>query len=226
MARIPPFTTFSQQVINTPTSPMFGTQASTSTRPPPASQIPFPPFSREYTLGMPSSLMEGINTQSSVYADNAVAVHSPFNPYLGSGSAINSNLRQNQPQVGLGFNQQSFLPPIPDNSIQVLRQTMDESNHDMVNTLTQQIGDVFNPLINNTDNTYQLLAQQMGRIADFFGTPPPPNHLVPLVQPAGVQPNMGIQNQGIPVNNPVQQPQMVQQPIQQAAQAPVEGNAG
>src|ERR1044072_5954858 len=66
-----------------------------------------------------------------------------------------------------------YLLLLTDNSVQVLRQTMDESNHDMVNTLTQQIGDVFNPLINNTDNTYQLLAQQMGRIADFFGTPPP-----------------------------------------------------
>src|ERR1044072_7692822 len=117
----PPFTTFSQQVVNTPTSPMFGTQASTSTRPPPASQIPFPPFLREYTLGIPSSLMAGINTQSSVYADNAVDVHSPFNPYLGSGSTINSNIRQNPPQIGLGFNQQSFLPPITNNSIQVLR---------------------------------------------------------------------------------------------------------
>src|ERR1044072_8642888 len=40
----PPFTTFSQQVVNTPTSPMFGTQASTSTRPPHASQIFTPPF--------------------------------------------------------------------------------------------------------------------------------------------------------------------------------------
>src|ERR1044072_6615616 len=40
----PPFTTFSQQVVNTPTSPMFGTQTSTITRPPHASQIFTPPF--------------------------------------------------------------------------------------------------------------------------------------------------------------------------------------
>src|ERR1044072_545782 len=58
----PPFTTFSQQVFKAPTSPMFGTQASTSTRPPPASQMSFPSYSREYTLGMSASLMAGIGT--------------------------------------------------------------------------------------------------------------------------------------------------------------------
>src|ERR1044072_4908780 len=98
---------------------------------------------------------------------------------------------------------------------------MDESNHDMVNTLTQQIGDVFNPLITNTNNSYQLLAQQMGRIADFLGAPLPHNRAVPLVQP-----NTRGSNQGVPINNLVQQPQMVQQPVQQVAQFLVEGNAG
>ncbi|PNX61620.1 hypothetical protein L195_g060749, partial [Trifolium pratense] len=51
------------------------------------------------------------------------------------------------------------------------RQQMDESNHEMVNTLTSQLGTILNPLINNTNDNYQLLAHQMGRIADFFGTP-------------------------------------------------------
>src|ERR1044072_2672506 len=50
----------------------------------------------------------------------------------------------------------------------------------MIWLIPQQIGDVFNPLINYTNNTYQLFAQQMGRITDFFGTPPPPNHTIPL----------------------------------------------
>ncbi|WJX84315.1 hypothetical protein P8452_66904 [Trifolium repens] len=50
---------------------------------------------------------------------------------------------------------------------------MDESNHDMVNLLTQQIGTVFNHLIQNPNDSYQMLAYQMGRIADFFGTPTP-----------------------------------------------------
>src|ERR1044072_874959 len=174
---------------------------------------------------MPASLMAGIGTHPSVYTDNVVAVHSPFNPYQGSGSAVHSNFRQNQPQGGFGFNQNALLPPITTNSFQVLRQTMDESNHEMVNTLTRQIGDVFNPLINNTNNTYQLLAQQMGRIAEFFGTPPPPNHIIPQIRHVVVQPNTGFQNQGVLINEP-EQPQIVQQPVQQAAPPLVEGNAG
>src|ERR1044072_2768515 len=62
----PPFTTFSQ--VSTLTSPMFGTQASTSMRPPPVSHIFTSPPSREYTIGMPASLMAGISTQAPVYA--------------------------------------------------------------------------------------------------------------------------------------------------------------
>ena len=50
---------------------------------------------------------------------------------------------------------------------------MDESNHEMVNLLTQQIGTVFNPLIRDTNRSYQALTTQMGRIADFFAPPQP-----------------------------------------------------
>jgi hypothetical protein len=60
---------------------------------------------------------------------------------------------------------------------------MDESNHEMVNMLTTQIGTVFNPLIQNTNDSYQMLAYQMSRIADFFGTPPPPRLNQPVRQP-------------------------------------------
>ncbi|KAK2416752.1 hypothetical protein QL285_039119 [Trifolium repens] len=74
--------------------------------------------------------------------------------------------------------------PLTTTSVLSLRQQMDESNHDMVNLLTQQIGTVFNPLIQNTNDSYQMLAYQMGRIADFFGTPTPQtqpriNHVAP-----------------------------------------------
>jgi hypothetical protein len=70
-----------------------------------------------------------------------------------------------------------------------LRQQIDESNHEMVNLLTHQIGTVFNPLIQNTNDSYQMLAYQMGRIADFFGTPPQTqpriNQFVPqMIMPA------------------------------------------
>jgi hypothetical protein len=80
--------------------------------------------------------------------------------------------------------------PLTTASVLSLRQQMDESNHDMVNLLTQQIGTVFNPLIQNTNDSYQMLAYQMGRIADFFGTPAPQNqprinHVAPeMILPA------------------------------------------
>jgi hypothetical protein len=52
--------------------------------------------------------------------------------------------------------------PLTTASVLSLRQQMDESNHDMVNLLTQQIGTFFNPLIQNTNDSYQMLAYQMG----------------------------------------------------------------
>lgn len=52
-----------------------------------------------------------------------------------------------------------------------IRQQMDESNHEMVKMPTQQIGTVFNPLIHNTNQSYQLFTNQMGRITNFFGAP-------------------------------------------------------
>ncbi|CAJ2638053.1 unnamed protein product [Trifolium pratense] len=70
--------------------------------------------------------------------------------------------------------------PLTTASVLSLRQQMDESNHEMVNLLTQQIGTVFNPLIQNTNESYQMLAFQMSRIADFFGTPPPPPRVNPV----------------------------------------------
>jgi hypothetical protein len=44
----------------------------------------------------------------------------------------------------------------------LFRQQMDESNHEMVNLLKQQIGTVFNPLMQTTNQGYQALAAQMG----------------------------------------------------------------
>ena len=131
----PPFTT-SSQVVSTPIPPVFGTQASTSSRPLSIPQMQFPSYSREYSFGMPASMMAGIGTHPAIYTDNVVAVSSPLNPYQASGSAVHSNFRQNQPQASFGFNQNTLLPPITTNSVQVLRQTMDETNHEMVNTLT------------------------------------------------------------------------------------------
>lgn len=63
-----------------------------------------------------------------------------------------------------------------------MRQQVSESNYKMVNILTQQISAVFNPLIQNTTQSYQQLAHQMGMIADFFWVPPSINQ-VPVEQP-------------------------------------------
>ncbi|XP_027343100.1 uncharacterized protein LOC113855668 [Abrus precatorius] len=52
-----------------------------------------------------------------------------------------------------------------------MRQQMDESNHEMVNMLTHQMTAVFNLIMETTNTSYQILAEQMRRIADVFGAP-------------------------------------------------------
>ncbi|KEH29376.1 hypothetical protein MTR_4g035995 [Medicago truncatula] len=74
------------------------------------------------------------------------------------------------------------LPPLSTDSMNLLRQQMDESNHEMVNLLTRQIGSVFNPLIRDTNRSYQALTTQMGRIEDFFAPPQPVYQSIPQVQ--------------------------------------------
>jgi len=85
----------------------------------------------------------------------------------------------------------------------LLRQQMDESNYKMVNLLRQQIGTVFDPLIRDTNRSYQALTTQMGRIEDFFAPPQPV-----------YQPVTQIQNQQLLrlIEPIVQRPQLVPQP--------------
>jgi len=52
----------------------------------------------------------------------------------------------------------------------------------MVNMLTQQIGTVFNHLIQNTNQSYQVLATQMGKITNFFSPIQPGQQQIPQVQ--------------------------------------------
>ena len=59
---------------------------------------------------------------------------------------------------------------------------MDESNHEMFNLLTQQIGTLFNPLIQSTNQCYQALVTQMGRIVDFFAPPQTVYQRIPHIQ--------------------------------------------
>lgn len=48
---------------------------------------------------------------------------------------------------------------------------MDESNHEMVHMLTQQMGSILRPLVQDSMQSYQQLATQMTRIRDFLGAP-------------------------------------------------------
>lgn len=66
---------------------------------------------------------------------------------------------------------------------------MDSSNPNMIKMLTQQISTVFNPMIQNTNYSYQLLTHQMDWIVDLFGAPQT------LIQPF---PNNKVKQQVIP----------------------------
>ena len=95
---------------------------------------------------MPSSFMMGLHNSPPVVSENLNTVH-PQVYYPG-------------PSVS-GVNPQQTLNNA---SLVALRQLMEDSNHEMVNMLTQQIGTVFNPLIRDTHNSYLTLSDQMWRI--------------------------------------------------------------
>ncbi|KAK2428816.1 hypothetical protein QL285_027304 [Trifolium repens] len=144
--------------------------------------------SRNYPYGMPTTMMQGLQTSASLFTETAPGVYVPNNPEI-----FDSATRNNTPT----------LTNIP---LAAMRQQMDDSNHDMVNMLTQQIGTVFNPLIQNTNQSYQLLANQMGRIADFFGAPQVPNQQVPQIQNVvPLQIAQAPNNVIVPAANPVNQ---------------------
>lgn len=91
-------------------------------------------------------------------------------PLQGSGSGVN-NLGRSQP-LGMGLHTQ--MSNLTNSSAVVLRQQMNESNHEMVQMLAQTMGTIFNPLIQNTTQSNQQMAAQVTHIVDFFGVPQPP----------------------------------------------------
>ena len=93
----------------------------------------------------------------------------------------------------------------------MLRQQMDESNHEMVNLLTQQIGTVFNPLIRDTNRSYQALTTQMERIVDFFARPQLVYQPVTQIQN---QQSLRLLEQMVQRQQLVPQPQLVEPAIQ------------
>ena len=174
-----------------------GGGASSSTFSLPFSQYMGQGTSRNYPYGMPTSMMQGLQTSASLFTETAPGVFVPNNQIV-SGSATRNT-----------------FPSLTNTALNSLRQQMDESNHDMVNMLTQQIGTVFNPLIQNTNQSYQLLANQMGRIADFFGAPQVPHQQVPQIQNVvPLQIAQAPNNAIVPAQNNVANPiNQVQQPV-------------
>jgi len=96
-------------------------------------------------------------------------------------------------------------------SMNLLRRQIDESNHEMVNLLTQQISTMINPLIRDTNRSYQALTTQMGRIVDFFAPLQPVYQPIPHIQ--NQQP-LWLMEPVVQRKQPMPQPQPVEPVIQ------------
>jgi len=114
--------------------------------------LTMPMTTMEQPYGMPASIMTSLQNNASIFGDNVI----PFTSYHTNIPPPSSIHGRNTPQTLTTY------------SLMFLRQQMDERNHDMVNMLTQQIDTIFNPLNQNTNQSYQTLATQMGRISNFF----------------------------------------------------------
>lgn len=131
---------------------------------------------KDYPYGMPTSMMVGLHTNMSTFSDNAMATVSSYNPQNAFASTINNMVRSG----GICYIPYTS-PSLNTTSMMDMRQQMDESNLELVNSLAQQMEIIFNPLITNTNQTYELLANQMGRITGFFGTLQIPPRLTPQI---------------------------------------------
>ncbi|GAU34949.1 hypothetical protein TSUD_312800 [Trifolium subterraneum] len=78
------------------------------------------------------------------------------------------------------------------------------------------LGTVINPLIQNTNDSYQMLTNQMSRMADFFGAPPIQQQPIrPIQVQALVQETQMPNNPGVPENLGQQRPvAQVEPPVQ------------
>lgn len=104
---------------------------------------------RKQPYGMPTSMMANLHNSMSTFTDPMATIISPLQ---WPGPAVN-NLGQSTQPPGVGFSAQ--LPAFTTNFAELLRQQMDESNHDMVHMLAQHMGMISNPLIQNTTQTNQ-----------------------------------------------------------------------
>jgi len=91
-------------------------------------------FSKDQPYGMLTSMMEYLhNNPAFIEHTNPFTLFNTHNP---SSSSV------------LGRN---ASPTLTTKCMLLFRKQMDERNHEMINLLTQQIGMVFNPLIQNTN---------------------------------------------------------------------------
>ena len=154
-----------------------------------------PVTTKEQPYGIPTSMMAGLQNNSSIFSDNVI----PFTPY-------NANIPSTSSVPGRNATQ-----ALTTYSMMSLRKQMDESNHVMVNMLTKQIGTIFYPLIQNTNQSYQALATQMRRIVDLFALVQLVHQYIPLVQ--NLRP-LQIVEPVLQRQQPMPQPQLVEPVVQ------------
>jgi len=121
---VPPFTTSIHVSGTVHMSPYHQVRARLDDRFIVMQNLTIPMTTREKPSGMPTLLMASLHNNASTFVDHA----NPFTPYNANSPSSSSVLSRNAP------------PTLTTESMISLRQQMDESNHQMVNMLTQQIG--------------------------------------------------------------------------------------
>ncbi|XP_050908201.1 uncharacterized protein LOC127121810 [Lathyrus oleraceus] len=155
--------------------------------------------------------MANLQNASYTFSEPVVNINSPV-----QGSGINMG-RTNQ---SLGLRHPTQLPTLTNNSAAAWRQQMDESNHEMVQMLTQTLTTVLNPLIQNTTQSDQHMTTQVARMFEFLGIPqhqrPLPRDWVRENQKATFEEDLTInqipQNQGGVVLPPRIEPHVPREP--------------
>ncbi|RYR26799.1 hypothetical protein Ahy_B02g061109 [Arachis hypogaea] len=93
-------------------------------------------------------------------------VMSGFVPPIHVGSMIGVNNSQNlQQHSGYSRDYNVGSTSNASNSMAVFRQQFEESHHDLVNLLTQQMTKILNPMMADHESKFERLARQVERIA-------------------------------------------------------------
>lgn len=142
---------------------------------------------KEQSYCMPTAMMTSLHPSTSIYSENVMSISTSFNLYFASVFIMGNFGRMVQPPCGIGYFPPHDASSLTNNSLQVIKQLMDESNHDIIYTITQYMCNVFTPLLKNTTRSYQQLTYQVCMIVDFLRAPLVPPTPVPNV-PQRVKP--------------------------------------